>query len=346
VIQEPFEVLLVEDDPADAYLVTRHLAQTTGPLRALGQFEVETLKALQPALLWLKQRVPDVILLDLSLPDCQGLATLRGVLDSAGQAPGVVLTGTIDAELALQALTPGAQDYFLKDQLTQELVVRTLRYAIERRRIQHRLELTLREKDLLLRELGHRAKNNLQVIASLLSMQARRSGDQSFRALVDSARERIDSIALAHDQLQRSPNLDSIDFSAYLKSLAQAVHHSHGGAARTIELVIDVGEHRLPLDRAITAGLIVNELLTNALKHAFPEDRRGRIRLSLEQRELELELVVEDDGVGTGKPSDETRSALGLSLVSTLAAQLEARVQRQDAAGTRLSLRFAARAAQ
>jgi two-component sensor histidine kinase len=305
----------------------------------------------------LKQQLPDVILLDLSLPDCQGLATLRGVLDSAGQAPVVVLTGTIDAALALQALTLGAQDYLLKDQLTQELVVRTLRYAIERRRIQHRLELTLREKDLLLRELGHRAKNNLQVIASLLSMQARRSDDQGFRALVDSARERIDSIALAHDQLQRSPNLDSIDFSAYLKSLAQAVHHSYGGTARAIQLGIDVGEHRLPLDRAITAGLIVNELLTNALKHAFPDDRAGHIRLSLRQHDRELELVVEDDGVGLSghspaaaqesgirKPSDETRAALGLSLVMTLARQLEARVQRDGAGGTRLSLRFAARA--
>jgi two-component sensor histidine kinase len=277
-----FRTLLVEDNEADAYLVGKLLSSPRVSNPALGRFTLDSVSRLDAALELLALGRHDVVLLDLTLPDSQGLDTLRSVRASAAELPIVVLTGSADAELGLDALTLGAQDYLPKDGLNSAMILRTLRHAIERRRIQQQLVSALREKEVLLRELNHRAKNNLQVVTSLLSMQARRSDDQNFRALVGAARERIDSIALAHDKLNASANLSRIDFSDYLRTLACAVHRSYDGETRGIELCLEVGDHQLPLDRAVTAGLVVNELLTNALKHAFPDDRRGQIRIRLD----------------------------------------------------------------
>lgn len=335
-----FATLVVEDNEADAYLVKKLLEDSSRNSPRLGRFRVESTRTLESTLSRLSSGPVDAILLDLGLPDSQGLDTLRAVRNAARNASVVVLTGTTELELGLEALGLGAQDFLPKDELGPSLITRTLRYAIERRRAEAELLATIREKEVLLKELNHRAKNNLQVVTALLSMQARRSDDENFRALVQAARGRVEAMARAHEQLHSSSDLSRIDFSGYLKNLSRFIYSSHGGESRGIALELDVEKHELPLDRAVTAGLVVNELLTNAFKHAFTGDEPGRIGVRLRARDHLLELTLEDNGKGLDTQEASSRAPLGLGLVATLAEQLDAALESEPGPGTRLRLTF------
>ncbi|MGC4094829.1 MAG: histidine kinase dimerization/phosphoacceptor domain -containing protein [Polyangiaceae bacterium] len=335
-----FRALIVEDNEADAFLVKKLLDTSSSTMRRLGQFSVEAGRTLAHALARVEHANFDVVLLDLGLPDSQGLDTLRALRAAAPAASVVVFTGTGELELGISALGLGAQDFLLKDELNPAVVVRTLRFAIERRRAEAELLARLREKEVLLKELNHRAKNNLQVVTALLSMQARRSQNDDFRALVEAARGRVEAMARAHEQLNSGSDLSRIDFSGYLRNLAHSIHSSHGGDSRGITLELDVEQHALPLDRAVTAGLIVNELLTNSFKHAFSGDGEGRIWVRLRARAEQLELTLEDNGVGLDNHQSPSSAPLGLGLVATLAEQLDAALERDAGPGTRLRLLF------
>jgi len=336
-----FSALLVEDNPGDAFYVNRLLVGLPEPAARFGSFKVDAVGRLSAAVDALSRGSYDVVLLDLVLPDSRGIATLLGVQEAAPGVPIVVLTGWSDVDLAVRAMAHGAQDFLSKDHLHGELIARTLRYAIERRRAQEQLVSALEEKEVLLHELHHRAKNNLQLISSLLSLQARRDRDPHFVELVSSAQRRIDAIALAHDQLHRAQNLSRIDFSAYLATLARAVHVSHGGEGRGVSLELSLSPCELPLQEALPTGLIVNELLTNALKHAFPDGRRGTIRVEARLEEKEFVLELADDGVGFSPGVRPDTCALGIQIVTTLSEQLAATLDRTANGGTHYRLSFA-----
>jgi len=336
-----FNTLIVEDNEADAFFVKKLLDSASRASPSPGQFVADSARTLEMALSRLAAAEFDVILLDLGLPDSQGLDTLRGIRKAARAASIVVLTGTTELEFGLSALGLGAQDFLPKDELGPAVIARTLRYAIERRRAEAQLLATIREKEVLLKELNHRAKNNLQVVTALLSMQARRTQDENFRALVQSARGRVEAMARAHEQLHSSSDLSRIDFSGYLHNLSTFIYSVHGGESRGIVMELDVEHHELPLDRAVTAGLVVNELLTNSFKHAFTGERQGRIWLRLRARDQQLELTLEDNGVGLDNRDQASGTPLGLGLVATLAEQLDAALECDPGPGTRLRLIFA-----
>ncbi|HET9931884.1 MAG TPA: histidine kinase dimerization/phosphoacceptor domain -containing protein [Polyangiaceae bacterium] len=337
-----FHTLIVEDDQAEACLLRKFLEDASQGYPSVGHFSAEWTSTLAAALARLSTGSVDAIVLDLGLPDSQGLATLRMIREAARDAAIVVIASTSELELGLDALGLGAQNMLPKDELGPGTIARTLRCAIERRRIETELLATIREKEILLRELNHRAKNNLQVVGALLSMQARRSEDEGFRALVAAARSRIEAMARAHERLRSSNDLSRIDFSFYLRDLASSIYSSHGGESRGIALELDIEQHELSLERAVTAGLIVNELLTNAFKHAFDADREGRIWLRFRGDDKLLELLVEDNGRGMAGAEPGTRAevGLGLGLVATLAEQLDAALDCDSGPGTRLRLTF------
>jgi two-component sensor histidine kinase len=212
--------------------------------------------------------------------------------------------------------------------------------AVERQRAE--LEAALDAKEVLLKELHHRVKNNLQVIASLFSLQARYLPDQRYRELFEESRNRVFSIALAHERIYRSRDLARIDFSEYARQLIDHLQAALGGGRVTVTTEID--EVTLPVDTAIPCGLVINELVTNAFKHAFPQGREGAIRVALRTLEPARWMVsVEDDGVGL--PADvhlgKTES-LGLDLVSILAAQIGAKIDIRRGGGTSFRLEFGA----
>lgn len=206
---------------------------------------------------------------------------------------------------------------------------------------QQRLVASLHEKDVLIREVHHRVRNNMQLITSLLRLQAGEVADPQARLKLEEAELRVRSIAIAQEQLHDARNPANVDFSNYLRKLSDAVVAFHRRPDVTVQ--VEAGEVRLALERAVPAGLIVNELLTNGLKHAFPDGRAGRITLSAAlQADGAVLIVVADDGIGVPEDIslDRPRS-LGLRLVKRLAGQARATVTLDRSAGASFSVLLA-----
>lgn len=174
-----------------------------------------------------------------------------------------------------------------------------------------------RAKDLLFRELAHRTKNNLAMVVSVLSFQARGSRNEDVQVALQNALSRIRAISSAHDHMQANPAAEATDMRDYLEELCRKLGETFSGL-RPIAIIADVEEIALPTRHAVPLGLVVNELVTNALKYAFPDDREGIVRVML-QRKGALMLVVEDDGVGCG---DKSVEGFGSRLVRLLVKQL------------------------
>lgn len=213
---------------------------------------------------------------------------------------------------------------------------------------ERKLHAALREKEVLLREVHHRVKNNLQVISSLLNLQAQYVQDEATRAAFASSQSRVQSIAMVHEKLHHSRELSQVKLDEYLKTLVGELLVAHSAAERGITSVVDVDDLNLSVDVAIPCGLIVNELVTNALKHAFRERSSGTVvvRATRVGAPPRIELSVADDGSGLPMRDDARAPAtLGLDLVFTFAEQLGAEVKIARNNGTTFVLRFREEAA-
>jgi PAS domain S-box-containing protein len=209
--------------------------------------------------------------------------------------------------------------------------------------VERKLAASLAEKEALLREIHHRVKNNLQVIVSLLNLQRERVMDPIAQTLLVESQARVRSMALVHEKLYGSKDLGLIDLGDYLRALSSALSHTYGAVARHLALEVHADEVRLGIEAAMPCGLLVNELVSNALKHAYPDDRRGTVVISLrlERAGAELCLEVADDGVGFSEGIDFRRVAsLGMQIVVGLTRQLQGTIELERGAGTRFRVRF------
>jgi PAS domain S-box-containing protein len=204
------------------------------------------------------------------------------------------------------------------------------------------IRASLREKEVLLKEIHHRVKNNLQVVSSLLGLQSRTIEDFATRRMFQESQNRVHSMALIHESLYQSENLSEIDFPAYIDQLANHLIRSYGVDSQRVRISASIEDLRLTMDTAIPCGLIVNELVSNSLKYAFPGGRRGEVSIGMKQNEEHsIRLEVSDNGVGLpdGVSFTSTKS-LGLRLVRTLADQLGAAIERGSGNGARIALTF------
>jgi two-component sensor histidine kinase len=222
--------------------------------------------------------------------------------------------------------------------------LRTLNQNLERiivERTRH-LDAAVREREVLLREIHHRVKNNLQVISSLLGMQSHHVADPTVRAVLEESRTRVQAIALVHENLYQTHDLAEIGFAGYVRGLAAHLIATYGGAGRGITVQVDAADVRLSVTHAIPCGLIVSELVTNALKHAFPGERGGVITIALaDEPEQQLRLQVGDDGVGLAADLDlRNLPSMGMDLVFAFAEQLQATVEVTGSPGTCFTIRF------
>ena len=274
---------------------------------------------------------------------------MRRVRKLAPQVPLIVLTGRDDDAAVAEAMLEGAQDYLVKGQIETRALPRALRHAIERFRLVTRAVLTnaelerrVQEKDLLLSEIHHRVKNSLQVVSSLLSLEAARIVDPSVSEMLQITQNRIRSMALIHQTLYQSKDFSRVDFHAFLQSFVPTLIQSYSIHPEEISLIFHVAEVRLPIDAAIPCGLIVNELISNALKHAFPGERRGTICVEFAQcMDNSASLSVTDDGVGIPADFDFERSqTLGIQLVYMLTGQLGGTLTVKRSERTSFILRF------
>jgi len=219
-----------------------------------------------------------------------------------------------------------------------------LRDITERVAADEKLKESIREKEALLREIHHRVKNNLQVMSSLLGLQARKVPHEEARQAFEDSQGRIHSMALIHEVLCGSPSLTRIDMADYTRQLAAYRSRAHG-AGKRIKLTTDLDEVYLDLETAVPYGIIVNELLTNAFRHGFPGQRAGEVRVSLhEQADKSIQLIVQDDGVGLPDSFNwHAAPSLGFRLVRMLAEQLKADMQVQARNPTAIQFRFGRR---
>jgi PAS domain S-box-containing protein len=204
------------------------------------------------------------------------------------------------------------------------------------------LASSLKEKEVLLREIHHRVKNNLQLVSSLLNMQGRQLVDEHFKDALAECQGRVQAIALIHERLYRSKDLAFVQFGEYVQSLAGDVFHATGYSPGAIALEIAIDDISLPVDRAIPCGLVLNELITNAVKHAFPGGAGGTLRVGLARTAPgRVKLVVADNGKGLPAGFDiQTATTLGMQLVATLAEQLDAALEVHGHGGVTVTLEF------
>jgi PAS domain S-box-containing protein len=222
-----------------------------------------------------------------------------------------------------------------EDSLRQDITLR--------KEAEQALENSLAEKEALLKEVHHRVKNNLQVISSLLRLESARSAEPGARRVLKEMQGRILSMALLHEALYRSGDFRRVDLGAYLKQVAEQFFRSQNVAPTLVRLETKVVSCYVSIDQAIPCGLIVNELMTNALKHGFPEGRNGEVRVLVHSgADGKIAIAVNDDGVGLPDDFDARRTkSLGVQLVSDLARQVGGQLEIGAGPGSKFTVLFA-----
>jgi two-component sensor histidine kinase/integral membrane sensor domain MASE1 len=214
----------------------------------------------------------------------------------------------------------------------------TASVVTDRRLAQDALQLQLKDKEVLFSEIQHRVKNNLQVVCSMLSIQAAKSGPETAEGLKQ-AITRVRSMSMVHERLTTSGNLSDIDLGYYLRDLVSEICHSHGFSGK-ITTTMDPDSIFINLQKAVPCGLIVNEIITNSLKHAFPQNHESEIAVTLHRNGKTVFLDIRDNGIGVDTQHGFEAESVGMKLISVLTQQMEAQLIKETKEGTRYTLRF------
>jgi two-component sensor histidine kinase len=340
-------LLYIDDDEALARLVDRGLTR-------LG-FNVVHAGSGEAGLARLQEGGIDVIALDQYMPGLDGLETLARILKMPNAPPVVFVTASQDSRIAVTALKAGAADYLVKDTLGDFIpllhvaVEGALKQAMIRKArddaeaevhaSRDRYAALAAEREVLLREVNHRVGNSLQIIASLLHLQANSSTQDGVKAALTNAMGRVAAVAQVHRRLYTSHDLKSVLLNQYLEALLEDLRRSAEGNKMS-RLTLKAEPTEIDPDRAVAIGIIVNELVMNAVKYAYP-DGAGPIHIVLNANGDDLELSIADDGVGLNVKTDPRSTGMGQRIVTAMAQKLDASVARDpNHAGTRVVLRF------
>jgi two-component sensor histidine kinase len=340
-------LLYIDDDEALGRLVERGLTR-------LG-FKVVRAASGTEGLDRLEQGGIDVIALDQYMPGLDGLETLERILAVADAPPVVFVTASQDSNIAVTALKAGAADYLVKDTLGDfiPLLHVALDGALRQAQIRKarddaeaevhasrdRYAALAAEREVLLREVNHRVGNSLQIISSLLHLQANSSTQDDVKAALTNAMGRVAAVAQVHRRLYTSHDLKNVMLNQYLDALLEDLRRSAEGN-RMSRLTLKAEPIEIDPDRAVAIGIIVNELVMNAVKYAYP-DGAGPIDIDLHAQGDDLVLSIADNGVGLNGKTDPRSTGMGQRIVTAMASKLEASVERDpDHAGTRIVIRF------
>lgn len=215
----------------------------------------------------------------------------------------------------------------------------------ERMRAEEQIKAALREKEVLLKEIHHRVKNNFNIISGLLSLQSRYIKDEQSQQVFKNSRERIETMALIHEKLYKSKNLSKIDFGDYLRSLTSYIFDSYSLQPEQVKLEIEVKKGiYLDIKTSIPISLIINELIANSIKYAFPENRKGEMRINLsdcDEEEYDFTLIVADNGIGFPADMDIRKSdSFGMRIITALIDQLHGDIHLDKTRGTTFTIKF------
>jgi two-component sensor histidine kinase len=353
---QPISVLYIDDDAGIARLVEKYLGRqgylvATAPDGATGLDQLRAGRF-------------DVVALDHFMPGEDGLELLGRLNTLPDPPPAIYVTASDEGRIAVAALKQGAIDYVIKDVQGAflDLLDRAIRQAVEKTRIRRaketaerelvesrdRLANLLEQKTALLHEVSHRVSNSLQLIGSLISIQAARITDPSARDALLQARERVQAVMLVHRRLYTSDEVGSIEIDKYLIAMAEELEAGVLAADQGHRIIVTAIPLRISTDQAVSVGVIVNELITNALKYAFPPGHQGlggkggTIRIGLELSDsARAILTVEDDGIGYPEDATPKGTGLGTLIIGAMAKTLQGVVERQPAKiGSRTVLSF------
>jgi len=217
----------------------------------------------------------------------------------------------------------------------------SLRDITERTKMEEEIKKSLEEKEMLLKEIHHRVKNNLMVISSLLNLQSRYIKDKEALSIFKESQSRAKSMALIHEKLYSSTDLKRIDFGDYIRTLSSDLFQTYVADPSRIKMNINVENIMLDINTAIPLGLIVNELVSNSMKHAFPNGRNGELNIDFHTKDDNLVLMVSDDGVGFPEDLDyKNTDSLGLQLVNSLTGQIDGNIELDRSKGTAFKITF------
>lgn len=340
-------LLYIDDDETLGRLVQRGLMR-------LG-FQVELATTADAGIERVRQGGVDVIALDQYMPGLDGLEALDLIQEIADAPPVVFVSAAQDSQIAVTALKAGAADYLVKDTsgdfipllhvaietAIQQTMIRKARDEAEAEvhASRDRFAALANERELLLREVNHRVGNSLQIIASLLHLQANSSNEEGVKAALMNATGRVAAVAQVHRRLYTSHNLNSIMLNQYLEALLEDLRRSAEGN-RMSRLTLKAQPVQIDPDRAVAIGIIVNELVMNAVKYAYPNEA-GPIHVELVADDDDLTLTITDNGVGLDVKENPRSTGMGQKIVSAMATKLDAIVTRDpDHCGTRIMLHF------
>lgn len=382
------KILMIEDNSRDVRLIQEMLKEVPN-----FSFEVKHSERLDEGLEYLKDDKFDILLLDLNLPDSTGFNTFIKARDSKSKVPIVILSGAADEETAVEAVHEGAQDYLMKGEVDGRLLARSIFYAIERKKteeelIKHRdhleelvekrtlglkeankqlrreinerkqaeeeIRASLEEKKILLDEIQERIQNSLQTIISIIDAEYFQNNHKKPNDFNQEIENRAKAVELINEKLYQSEDFAMIDFACYIKDMTNYLFEFYVVNSDLISLETDIESIPLDIDLAIPCGLIINELVTNSLKHAFPGIRsiadesfvsndagKGKIYIKFHHDNGKMVLTVSDNGIGLPENIDFLNTeTTGFRLVNKLVKQLSGEIKINRTEGTEFKIIF------
>lgn len=309
-------VVVADDEPDTRTLCLRVLRQEWGDFDAV---EVAGPSDLDQAL----TVAPDLLVTDYDLHWTDGFAIFEAVKAAHPGCHAIMFTGTGNEDLAVRAMKAGFDDYVVKSRTQLKRLAAASRVVVERGRATRALA---ENRDLVLAELYHRLHNNLQIVIGLIRQTEKTLRNAEDRQHLADLRRRIQALTALQEQFYRSPDYRRVDFSGFLSELASSLTAL---APIRVTLETSLAPLELPVDKAVPFGLIANELISNAVQHAFPDDQIGQLSVRLERYGEHVVLIVSDNGIGLVGARSPEQDGFGLKLVEGLAQQIDGRVMHE-----------------
>jgi two-component sensor histidine kinase len=328
--------ILISEDREPDYVFTRNILH-----KIPGNFEISWAANFSDAMRGLATNEFDVCLLDYRLGGHTAMDVLRNLRLSPVRTAFIVFTGMSDCGIDNDVLRHGASDYLSKDDLNAELLERSIRYAIHRKKYEERAAEHMREKELLLKEIEHRVKNNLQIVSGLLNWQGREIKNKEAKTVFKEAQNRIATMSLIHEKLyQTTDALDAIDFQEYTRDLLQLLIEAYSLEKKNVKIEVEMTHRFLDISKAVPCGLIISELASNALQHAFGAKTKNKtVRVGLRRYGRSMHLCVRDNGKGM-KSGAARKGSFGLKLIVLLVKQLAGKIRFMNEHGSAVHIRF------
>ena len=299
-------------------------------------FSIETAADAEEGMEMLRTREYDLVAIDHHMPGRSGREMLDEIVALPNHPPVVFVTGNDDTQVAVEAIHAGASDFVVKTvgESFFDLLAGRFRQAFTRSRLERekrQVEADLRAAnerlEMLVREVHHRVSNSLQMVLSFVSMQAGQTADPAARDALETTQNRIQAISKVHHRLYTREDLTTIDLDDYLETLIDELRASLGKRQRAITLTLHAEPVEVSPDEAVSIGVIVNELVSNAAKYAFTDGSKGTIEIKLEEGENGYRVCVIDDGVGFDGVEAPKGSGMGMRIVSAVARSLDTKLE-------------------